>query len=290
MRYSIAALAIAGTVAAAPSRHIRDTVVQQVQVVQDVDWVTDVVTVVGNAPAPTPVVAPAPAQATTLITVVTVAAQAPDSAPPAQAAPAAQAPAAASPAPQAASSPSSGSSDSHNQVASGAGSGSAPASGSSSSSDPNSPDAMLAVANLWRQNYNLPAFTWNDELAGNAQKTGNDDGGSDEKHELNSISMAQVITPGITDCSQASGCGGSSSGFALAYLAGWLCEKPKAPLTSAMCSAATGAAHMDLSSGETGHADILNNPDYKQIGCAFATNPNVGANAQWTGLWICDLA
>lgn len=272
MRYSIAALALAGAAAAMPSHFARDTVVNDVEVVQEVQWVTDVVTVTGAPPAASPAPAAAspaavqpavvqhnqaaaPPAPTTFVQVVT---QAP-AAPPAPAStPAAAASPAASP------------------------------SASSSSSDPNSSDAILAVCNKWRSAYNLGAFTWDTELAGNAAKTGKDDQGTNENHELNGNSMAQVITPGINNCDNHN-CAGLSSPFELAYVSGWLCEIPSASQLGGKCPTYTSAGGMDLSSGETGHADILKNPDYTKIGCSFAGNGQA-ETAQWTGLWICDLA
>lgn len=268
MRYSIAALALVGAVAALPNV-LRDVAVEtDVKVVQEVQWVTDVVTVTGAppaaaaTPAPSPVAAaqkngkqqaaPAAPAPTTFVQVVTQAPPAPAAPSPA---PAAQAP--------------------------------APAAQSSSNSDPNSSDAILAVANKWRSAYGLKTFTWDNELQGNAQKTGNDDNGTDEKHELNGNSMAQVITPGINSCSNKN-CDGLSSPFELAYLSGWLCERSSAPALAGKCPGAVAAASMSLGT-ETGHADILTNKDYTKIGCAFSGNGQP-ASAQWTGLWICDLA
>jgi len=185
MRYSVAALAFAGVAAALPSNFAARDVVNDVVVVQQVDTVTDIVTVVGNAPKPTPAPAPpvqnkvhvaAPQQPDTFVKVVTVMADAPAPPAPTQAPPPPPPP----PAPAAPSA--------------------APAS-SSSSSDPNSPDAILAVCNECRVKYKLDPFVWSDQLASNAGQTGSLDQGVNQNHALFQNSYAQVITPGLDDAS-----------------------------------------------------------------------------------------
>ena len=54
---------------------------------------------------------------------------------------------------------------------------------------------IIDTINKWRGLYNIGTLTWSDQLVANAQKTGNDDGGLNENHELNPGSYAQVIAP-----------------------------------------------------------------------------------------------
>ncbi|MCJ1429697.1 hypothetical protein MMC29_007612 [Sticta canariensis] len=141
--------------------------------------------------------------------------------------------------------------------------------------------------NKWRGKYGLNDLAWSSKLEGNALKTGTDGGGVNQNHELNDGSMAQVITPGM---SVAYGNIGGLSPFELSYVA-WLCEAASdSELKSDgkdYCKLVADNLHMQYSS--TGHHDILNTASYKNIGCAFADNPNAGNNTPYQGLWVCDL-
>jgi len=215
------------------------------------------------APIPTPTPAPAPAAP---MPTPKPAAQAPASTPK----PAAQAPAS-TPKPAPAPAPSSP----------------APSTGSNDGSPMVDGASILSQANKWRSAYGLSTLTWSASLTANAKKTGQDDKGQNEIHELNPGSFAQVIAPGLPTSAGRDNAG--LTGFELAYVAGWLCERASSPALAGKCPTYTKKAGMDLSSGETGHADILTSTKYKQIGCFFAANPTP-ATQQWTGLWVCDLA
>ena len=77
------------------------------------------------------------------------------------------------------------------------------------------------------------------------------------------------------------------SAFELSYVA-WLCEVSSDPELNSdknYCQLVSDNLHMQYS--DTGHHDILNSPSYKNIGCAFAQNPD--GSDPYQGLWVCDL-
>lgn len=121
----------------------------------------------------------------------------------------------------------------------------------------------MSVVNEWRSKMGLGTLTQDATLQANDQKTVNDDQGT-MTHELNPGSMAQVLAPG------------DQNSFENVFVGGWLCEEPNASGMDGIC--ATMSAGWDYE-GQTGHAEILRNPGYTKIGCAWAD-----------GLWGCDLA
>ncbi len=170
---------------------------------------------------------------------------------------------------------------------------SAPTSGYGSGSSDGSPMSggvsILTTMNKWRSAYGLALFTWDEQLAANALKTGQDNHGVTENHQLNSGSMCQVISPGINSI-QSDRNMDNLTPFEMTYLAGWLCERPESYALGGNCKTWTGLAGMQFPMGETGHADILTGNDLK-VGCAFVPNSKVDENkAEWSGLWTCDLA
>ena len=143
--------------------------------------------------------------------------------------------------------------------------------------------SLIDTVNKWRKNYGLSTLDWDDQLADNALKTGTDGGGSVQQHELNSGSMAQVITPGQ---STMVGDYKPTTPFELSYVA-WLCEVQSSQLGD-MCDQVSKNLHMEYDG--TGHHDILCSQNYQKIGCGFAKNPSKGATDIYQGLWVCDLA
>ncbi|MCJ1466409.1 Mucin-13 [Pseudocyphellaria aurata] len=146
---------------------------------------------------------------------------------------------------------------------------------------------LIDTINKWRGKYGLDDLKFSNTLTANALKTGTDDGGSEEKHELNPGSNAQVITPGM---SVAYGDLDGLSPFELSYVA-WLCEVQSDPELNSdknYCKIVEDKLHMRYS--DTGHHDILCSTSYKTIGCAFADNPNEDNNTPYQGLWVCDLS
>jgi len=155
---------------------------------------------------------------------------------------------------------------------------------------------MIDVINYWRAISNSGDLKWSTQLQANAQKTGDDNKGSTQDHELNPGTYGQVITPGQqTFIAGADGKGDSP--FEMSYLA-WLCEAPSNPGTNTtagygisgtvnQCQVVADNLHITMSG--TGHADILKDSDYKTIGCAFAKNAAAAADSPWQGLWVCDL-
>ena len=146
--------------------------------------------------------------------------------------------------------------------------------------------SVIDTINKWRSLYNVNTLTWSDQLAGNAQKTGIDDGGVNENHELNPGSFAQVIAPSAESFTQDLQ---GDTPFELTYV-GWLCEIPSDPQLQTgtdQCALVNNVLHYVY--GETGHHDILVSTSYNTIGCAFTQNPNAKAGSPYQGLWICDL-
>ncbi len=166
--------------------------------------------------------------------------------------------------------------------------------------------SILSNINEWRTAYGVAKLSWNNTLASNAQKTGRDNGGLNEKHELNhgtssrkcpksaetnpaAGSMAQVISPGIQDQDICGRNMDRMTPFGLIHM-GWLCEVATDPQLKGGCSAVLEAAHLYVTPGETGHHDILTNTKYSKIGCAFSRHPAALKCVTFTGLWVCDLA
>lgn len=125
----------------------------------------------------------------------------------------------------------------------------------------------------------FPVFTYSSQLDANAAKTNNDDSANHMIHELNSGSMAQCIA----EVDNTSG-DGTYTPFELTYLA-WLCEIPDSRLGSG-CDAMKAATHMVLS--DTGHAEILRNPQYTKMGCNYLTSTEHHDN--FVGEYTCDFA
>lgn len=148
--------------------------------------------------------------------------------------------------------------------------------------------SILSTVNKWRTAYTLSNLQWSSTLQANAQKTGTDDGGVNEKHELNPGSMAQVITPGLQTALAGKDMGGDSP-FELAYVS-WLCEVASDPQLANGNQCGIVKAIENMRYIDTGHHDILNSPNYSKIGCAFAPNPAAASDSPHQGLWICDLA
>ena len=82
--------------------------------------------------------------------------------------------------------------------------------------------SLLTTINKYRKLYNINTLTWSAQLQANAQKTGNDDGGVNEVHELNPGSYAQVIAPGAQSFPASTNLEGDTP-FELTFAA-WLCE------------------------------------------------------------------
>lgn len=165
---------------------------------------------------------------------------------------------------------------------------SSPSAPASDSSPQSGGVSMLSTVNKWRKAYSLSDLAWDSTLQGNAQKTGTDDKGVNENHELNSGSMAQVINPGLQTALAGKDMGGDSP-FELAYVS-WLCEVASDPqlANGNQCGIVKNIESMVYS--DTGHHDILNSPSYSKIGCAFAANSLAASDSPYQGLWVCDLA
>ena len=146
--------------------------------------------------------------------------------------------------------------------------------------------SLLTTINKWRKLYNKNTLNWSDQLTANARKTGVDNGGKTENHELNPGSFAQVITPGSQSFSNDLK---GDTPFELCFVA-WLCEVPSDPqLKKGTDQCALVKNVLWLVYSGTGHHDILTSNNYKTIGCAFTRNPEAEKGSPWQGLWVCDL-
>ena len=91
--------------------------------------------------------------------------------------------------------------------------------------------------------------------------------------------MAQVMASGMqTDSGDMHG----MTPFELSYVNEWLCEVPSDPQLADICPPGSGQ-------GETGHHDILVDPGYSNIGCAFTADPSADPTSTYQGIWLCDL-
>jgi hypothetical protein len=147
---------------------------------------------------------------------------------------------------------------------------------------------VIDTINNYRVNANLPLMTWNDQLAANAFKTGNDVSGRALVHQLNPGSYGQVLVFGFDDNDV---CDKNLMGwtpFEVFFLS-WMCERPLDPALNGVCDMVFEVGRIDTA-GQTGHHDLLASTDYTQIGCAFARDPLAPACAQFPGVWACDVA
>ena len=146
--------------------------------------------------------------------------------------------------------------------------------------------SIIDTINKWRSLYNVNSLSWSDQLAANAQKTGDDNHGETENHELNPGSFAQVITPGAQSFNNDLR---GDTPFELCFV-GWLCEVPSdSQLQSGTDQCALVKEVLNLVFSGTGHHDILTSSNYKSVGCAFTQNPNAQPGSPYQGLWVCDL-
>ena len=125
----------------------------------------------------------------------------------------------------------------------------------------------------------FPLFTYSSTLQANSAKTNNDDGANSMTHELNPGSFAQCIA----QVDNTSG-GGGYTPFELTYLA-WLCEIDDSRLGDS-CKAMESATNMIVNKADPGHAQILRNPQYSQMGCDYKTSTEQHAN--FAGMYTCD--
>ena len=145
-------------------------------------------------------------------------------------------------------------------------------------------NGMLEVANKWRTKYGLSTFTWSDDCAANAAKTGERNGGTVSKqvHYPDLINMGQVIAFGMEDA------------FELTYVAAWLCEMPNESPLAGTCPSLSEKLHVTHNEADgtpiVGHYEILVATRYKEIGCAW-TKDTTGqplGNPEWQGQWVCN--
>jgi hypothetical protein len=121
----------------------------------------------------------------------------------------------------------------------------------------------MGVVAKWRSKMGLKELTQSSKLEGTSMDTVKSSPGV-MKHKLNSGVYGQVLADGGAD------------EFEHVFLGGWLCEIPSLPGLDGACQQASNGWDYQ---GQTGHADILTNTQYTQIGCS-----------NYDGVWCCDLA
>jgi uncharacterized protein YkwD len=142
--------------------------------------------------------------------------------------------------------------------------------------------------NNYRSKAGLPLMKWDDTLAANALKTGNDAGGKSLVHELNPGSFGQVLVYGFDDADKCTKDTKSWTPFEIFFLS-WLCERPDDAALGGVCQQIADIGHIN-SGGQTGHHDILASKSYSKIGCAFARDPSAAKCDSFPGVWACDVA
>ncbi|MCJ1446429.1 MAG: hypothetical protein MMC23_006934 [Stictis urceolatum] len=146
-------------------------------------------------------------------------------------------------------------------------------------------DYIMSIVNKYDRAYGIPLRQWNRTLYANAYATVELNGGATEHHKIFPGTRAQVLIPGRQDSNPSTG---PYSPFQLMYLA-WLCEVPDDFQLEGRCPEVLEYAHMN-DSGQTGHHDVLINPQYGEIGCAFFQNPDQHDDDDpFQGIWGCDL-
>lgn len=128
---------------------------------------------------------------------------------------------------------------------------------------PSTDDGYMGTVAKWRSKLGLKELQFSDKLQSNAHKVVVD-GAGQMKHELNEGTYGQVLAPGQPD------------EFEKVFVGGWLCEIPTLAGLDGVCTTFSAGWSYE---GQTGHAEILTNPQYSQIGCA-----------NLEGIWCCDLA
>jgi uncharacterized protein YkwD len=147
---------------------------------------------------------------------------------------------------------------------------------------------VIDSINDYRKKANLPLLTWDDKLAANSAKTGNDAGGKALVHELNPGTFGQVLVFGFDDADKCTKDTKSWTPFEIYFLS-WLCERPDDPALGGVCTDIANIGRIN-SGGQTGHHDILASTQYTKIGCAFARDPSAEKCAMFPGVWGCDVA
>jgi Cysteine-rich secretory protein family len=154
-------------------------------------------------------------------------------------------------------------------------------------------DEFGSVVNKYRSAYGLSQLGSSSQLISNAQQVGESNGGVNENHSLiPNIAMGQCITPGQAHSYPANQ---QYSPFELAYLA-WLCEVPSdeqlQPAANGgvnPCSVVNEVLHMEYS--DTGHHQILVDPQWKSYGCAYVANPNANQyTSVYQGIYTCNFS
>jgi hypothetical protein len=150
---------------------------------------------------------------------------------------------------------------------------------------------ILNDINTYRHNKGIQLLAWEPQLAERSSITGIEDVTSHwgaPVHDLKPPSWAQVIVAGINDQGVCNRDIKPFTPFQLSLL-GWVCENPRDPAIQGNCQQASDISHIVDSPTDIDHWQILSNPDYNRIGCAFTHHTQGNPCDTWTGFWICDL-
>lgn len=123
-------------------------------------------------------------------------------------------------------------------------------------------NGYMGVVDEYRSKMGMQPITCDEKLEANAMDTVVASNGA-MVHKLNKGTYGQVLAPGGED------------DFKHVYVGGWLCEMPYLPGLDGECAEQSNGWDY---AGQTGHAEILSNPQYTKIGCALHK-----------GIWACDL-
>jgi uncharacterized protein YkwD len=130
---------------------------------------------------------------------------------------------------------------------------------------PPADDGYMGVVNEWRGKMGMSNLKVDSVLVKNAEKVV-ECGNGVMKHQLFDGTGGQVLAPGDA----------GNDGFKKVFVGGWLCEMPGLLGLNGVCNEMSkGWAY----EGQTGHAEILTDPQYKYIGCALHE-----------GIWCCDVS
>jgi uncharacterized protein YkwD len=147
---------------------------------------------------------------------------------------------------------------------------------------------IIRSINDYRSRANLPPLVWDEQLVSNAARTGQATNGKAMVHQMNPGTNGQVLVYGFDD---RDACGSNDvapyTPFELFYMS-WLCEVPGDQALGGQCDTVLRKSRID-SQGQTGHWQILSDPQYRKVGCAFTRDQDTTKCDAFTGIWACDV-
>lgn len=147
---------------------------------------------------------------------------------------------------------------------------------------------IIRSINDYRNRAKLPPLVWDERLVANAARTGQATNGKSMAHQMNPGTNGQVLVYGFDD---RDACGSKDiapyTPFELFYMS-WLCEVPGDQALGGQCPTLLSKSRID-NQGQTGHWEILSDPKYRKVGCAFTRDPDATICDAFTGIWACDV-